>query len=128
MGLTMQKVKTLALAMALAAVPPLMAFPANASLITFDLSYSGASFQNSAVGNCFISFDDTVLPNIATNLSNVSPATLGITDFSITISNASSGNGTFGLSDFTADPNKWIWVLSAPLNFGADLVGQPGFV
>jgi hypothetical protein len=114
---------SVALAIALVA-----GLPANANVITFDLSYSGASFLNSAVGTGFISFDDTVLPNTAIFLNNVSPATLGIVDFSITISNASSGNGTFGLSDFTADPNHWIWLLSAPLNLGADLVGQPGFL
>jgi hypothetical protein len=117
----------LALAMALVTAPILMPLPANANVITFDLSYSGASFQNSATGTGFISFDDTVLPNTATSLLNVSPATLGIVGFSITIANASSGDGTFGLSDFTASPNGWLWNLTAPLNLGADLVGQAGF-
>jgi hypothetical protein len=101
--------------------------PANAAVITFDLSYSGASFGDSAVGTGFISFDNTVLPNTAVTLGNVSPATLGIVNFSITISNASSGNGTFGLSDFTAAPNGWVWILGGPLNLSANLVGQSNF-
>ena len=125
---TINKLRTsVALAIALAAGPTLMVSPAIADVITFDLSYSGASFENSAVGTGFISFDNTVLPNTAVSLFNVSPATLGIVNFSISISNASSGNGTFGLSDFTADPNGWVWRLGGPLNLSANLVGQPNF-
>ena len=102
-------------------------FPASASIITFDLSYSGAALGNSAIGTGFISFDDTVLPNIAVHEANVFPATLGIVNFSITISGASSGNGTFGLSDFAGLPDGWVWDLAGPLNLSANLVGQANF-
>jgi len=97
---------------------------ASANIISFDLSYTGVN--NSASGIGFISFDDTVLPNTAGSWGNVSPATLGITDFSITISGASSGNGTFGLADFAADPDGWVWNLVGPLDLslGSELVGQ----
>lgn len=100
---------------------------AQAGTITFDLSYSGASFGNAATGSGFISFDDTVLPNTATTLQNVSPAALGVTAFAITIAGAATGNGVFGLGDFAASPDGWIWVLGAALNFSSELVGQVGF-
>jgi hypothetical protein len=99
-----------------------LANTASAAPITFDLQYSGASFGNSATGVGTITFDGTVVPGLG-SFGNVSEATLGITAFSITISGASSGNGTFGL----ADVDNWIWAVSAPLNYSVDLVGQAGF-
>jgi hypothetical protein len=53
---------------------------------------------------------------------------LGIVDFGITIANATIGNGSFELSDFSAFPDGWIWYLLAPLDFSLDLVGQAGFL
>src|SRR5262249_55004380 len=94
-----------------------------ASTITFELNYSGASFGNSATAVGTISFDDTALPNVATAIANASSADLGVTAFSITVSGASAGNGTFGLADVT----NWVWVLTDSLNFSQNLVGQAGF-
>jgi hypothetical protein len=108
--------RTLALMAILALAAPI----SHAGLITFDLSYSG--IQNSASANGTITFDDTVLPNIGA-LGNVSSAVLGVTAFSITVADATSGNGTFGLPHVT----NWIWRVSAPLNLTAELVGQSGF-
>ena len=99
---------------------------AQASPVTFDLMYSGSSFGNAAVATGFITLDSINFTQ-ATNANNVSPASLGITGFQITIANASSGNGTFGLSDFAADPNGWLLAVSQPLNLALDLVGQAGF-
>src|SRR6476659_8180901 len=77
--------------------------PANAGSQTFDLSWSGASFGNTAVATGAITFDPTVLDPINTNDQTVlfvSPPNPFATAFSITISGASAGNGTFGLGDF----------------------------
>jgi hypothetical protein len=93
---------------------------ANAALITFDLTYTG--IDNGATGTGQITFDDTVLPNPGF-LVNVDSGTLGVAAFAITIAGASSGNGTFGLAQVT----NWIWDVSAPLDLGAELVGQAGF-
>jgi hypothetical protein len=115
----------------IAAVLTSVAVIANATIISFDLTYSGAPFGNAATATGKISFDDSILPNAPGGHVNVSAATLGIVDFSITVSGASSGNGTFTLSDFQLVPgeeNGWIWILSAPLNLAAELVGQVGFL
>jgi len=95
---------------------------AKATLITFDLSYSGQQFSNSATATGNITFDDTILP-IPGALFNVTAATVGITAFNITVAGAAAGNGTFGLADVT----NWIWSVGAGLNLSQELVGQAGF-
>jgi hypothetical protein len=95
---------------------------ASATPITYTLSYSGSPFGNSATAVGTITLDDALLPNPGSQV-NVTAATLGITDFSITVSGASSGNGTFGLAQVT----NWIWIVSAPINLQQQLVGQAGF-
>ena len=95
---------------------------AHAAPITYWLSYSGVPFGNSATAVGTITMDDALLPNPGT-LGNVPAASLGITDFSIMVSGASAGNGTFGLAHVT----NWIWVTAAPIVLTQQLVGQPGF-
>ncbi|MBO9685534.1 MAG: PEP-CTERM sorting domain-containing protein [Mitsuaria chitosanitabida] len=99
---------------------------AQASPVTFNLSYSGLSFGNEAVATGFITLESDSFTH-ATNVGNVSPAALGITAFQITVNGAAGGNGTFQLSDFGAAPNGWVLNVSQPLNLGLDLVGQIGF-
>jgi len=95
---------------------------AYAALITFDLTYSGAPFGNSAVASGSITFDDAILP-IPGFVINEPADVLGVTAFSITVSDASTGNGTFGLSDVT----NWIWDVEAELDLTQNLVGQVAF-
>lgn len=95
-------------------------FTASAAPITFQFEYTGVNNPATAIGT--ITMDDALLPNPGT-VANVDAATLGITDFSITVTGASSGNGTFGLAHVT----NWIWSVSAPINLHIQLVGQPGF-
>lgn len=92
---------------------------ANASLITFDLTYEGNS---GVLGNGQITFDQDVLPSTG-SFANVNANILGITDFSLTITGASVGNGTFGLASIY----EWIWVVNTPLDYTQELVGQTGF-
>lgn len=99
-----------------------MAPMSRADIMTYNLSYSGSTFGNTATGTGSITLDTALLPNPG-SAGNVPAATFGITAFSITVAGASAGNGTFGLADVT----NWVWVSSAPLNFGAELVGQAGF-
>src|SRR5262245_39405661 len=91
---------------------------------TFELTYSGASFLNGAVATGSITFDGAILPNPGT-LLNVSAAALGISAYSITVSGASSGNGTFGLANVNV--NNWVWSATTLLNLNQNLVGQAGF-
>jgi len=95
---------------------------ANAALMTFDLSYSGDPFGNAAVASGSITFDDAILP-VPSRLTNVTAEVLGVTAFSIAISGASAGNGTFGLSHVT----NWIWLVDPELDLTRNLVGQAAF-
>ena len=71
----------------------LMAFDAAASTMeTFNVAWSGASFGNTATATGFVTFDTSLVGNLAP----------GITDAGITIANAASGNGTFNFSDFSS--------------------------
>ena len=94
-----------------------------AAPITYDLTYSGAVFGNSATASGSITLDAALLPNPGSQI-NVPAVTLGITAFTITVMGASSGNGTFGLAAVT----NWIWNTSAAINLDAELVGQAGFL
>ncbi len=98
-----------------------------AAPVTFDLTYEGP-LGSSATGTGFITFDDAVLPNPNPNPGMpmfVSAATLGILDFSLTISGASIGNGTFGLPDI----DTWFWGVNPPgLDLSMELVGQTEFL
>ena len=94
---------------------------ASATPVTFNLSYLG-TVNLSAAASALLTIDDSKFLS-ATNLSNLTSATATVTAFSVAVSGATSGTGTFGLSDVT----NWLIRVSAPLNLGADLVGQAGF-
>jgi hypothetical protein len=99
------------------------ATPASAAVTVFDVAWSGASFSNSATATGQISIDTALLPNPSGVMFNSSFSPI-VTGVSITILGATSGNGTFGLADFTG----WIWDTSgATLDLGAELVGQGGW-
>jgi len=106
---------------ALAALTLLIGPVVQAAPITFDLLWDGTPFSNSASAFGSITLDQTTLPTPGFSFNPLS--TFGVTDLSVTVSNASSGNGTFGITDF----NSLIWDASAPLDFGMELVGQVGF-
>lgn len=91
---------------------------------TFLIDYSGADFLNSAQAHGYIVFDDALLPN-PTPTSPVSGALLfpgvEVTGFSLTISGAAAGNGTFTLSDYLA----FSWdTAGVSLDLTTELVGQ----
>jgi hypothetical protein len=100
----------------------LTSFAAHANAVTtFRIQYSGASFGNNASAVGTITLDETLLayePNF--NLRS-STSILGL---SLTVSGASSGNGTFTASDF----GSWLWSTSGDtLNLNIELVGQSGW-
>src|SRR5215471_19180195 len=98
---------------------------------TFDVEWSGASLGNSATASALITFDLTNLPNPNSFFSQfLSPMSKFITALSLTVSGASAGNGTFGLSDFTSSarfPHEtFVWqTRGATLDLTKQLVGQP---
>ena len=90
-----------------------------AQLATFDLSYSGAQFNDNAVATGTITLDESVLNNPGGNQQTVNPF---VTALNLTVSGAISGNGTFTLSDFS----NVLLNISSPLDLSKELVGQPG--
>ena len=107
-------------------LPPI----SQAAIVPYNLTYSGAGFGNNATATGQISFDDTILPNGPVSLGNVSAATLGVTDWSLTVTGASTGNGVFSLADLQMVPGRedgWVWSLSNAIDLSTELVGQVGF-
>jgi hypothetical protein len=94
------------------------AIPAQADLITYDLTFSGASFGDSAIGTGTVRIDTSLLNNPGSTDTALQSF---VGAFAITISGATSGNGTFGMADyagFSFDTND------ATLNLATQLVGQ----
>ena len=84
----------------------------------FNLTWSGATFGNSATATGVIGLDLTTIP-AAPNINGLA----GITSFTITITGASAGNGTFTLTDF----GSFIFQSSGiTLNYTTDLMAQNG--
>lgn len=79
-------------------VPPSVP-QAKADFVTFDIKWSGSSLGNSATATGTVTFDTFLLPNPGDYFdSSAIPAF--ITSFTITVSGAGTGNGSFSLSDF----------------------------
>jgi hypothetical protein len=89
------------------------AIPVHASQQTFDLIYAGIN-GSAATASGTITFDPSVV-----NADN-GLVTADVTGFSITVTGASSGNGTFGLADY----DDVFIDQSGPLDFTTQLVGQ----
>ena len=110
------------LAAAVVAASLVVSSAANATLIDFRLAWSGASFGNNATATGTITIDDAVLLNPSDGYYQAEPALLGITAFSITVSGAAVGNGTFTLEDF--NDFAW-WTDGVALDLSQELIGQP---
>jgi hypothetical protein len=95
---------------------------ANADAV-FDLAWSGAGFGNTASATGTVTLNLADINNPGTTFQNVSPF---VTDFSITVTGATSGNGTFNFVDFNGGPAGG-FDISTPgtLDFTRQLVGQP---
>jgi len=96
----------------------LTSFAANANAVTtFNIRYSGAGFDNNASAVGTVTLDETQLSQ-QFNFSGFGTAVLGL---SLTVSGASSGNGTFTFSDFSS----WRWDTNGTtLDYSKELVGQ----
>ena len=92
-----------------------------ASPVSFVLDYSGAAFGNTALARATLTIEDTLFPNPQDGLTFLYVGDGAITDFSLTVAGASTGNGTFGLAVF--DYFTWDTVGTA-LDFSQNLVGQ----
>jgi hypothetical protein len=104
---------------AIVAVSVGLATSAHASILSFDLDWSGASFGNGATAVGTISLDDALM----NNPGSTDTGTAGfITAFSITVSGSAGGDGTFGLADFAT---IFLDTGGLALDLTQELVGQP---
>lgn len=93
---------------------------AQATLLGFDLEWSGEAFGNSATATGMITIDDTILENPGFNDFPADGA--WVVDFMITVLGTEEGNGTWNLTDF------FTMFLDIPggVDLGTELVGQAG--
>jgi hypothetical protein len=93
----------------------------SATPLTFDFTYSGKNIGNSAIATGFITVDDALFPNPSPGEVNFNLPNAAILSLSVTVSGASTGNGTFGLADF----QDVYWDTGGvALDFTKELVGQ----
>jgi len=95
----------------------------SAAPITFDFTFSGESLGNTAIATGFISITDaSLIPNPTHRWCDRQPSGPAISALSITVSGASSGNGTFSIDAF----KSIIWDTGGvALDLTQELVGQP---
>lgn len=107
----------------LRALLPILAFGssvvvAQAQSITYQLDYTSAG---SAAATGFMTIDWGILgtqPNVLQTTGSLTG--LGVTDLSLTVTGAASGNGAFAFGDFQG----LVFQATAPLDINANLVGQ----
>jgi uncharacterized delta-60 repeat protein len=90
-----------------------------AGLQTFEVTWSGASYSNSATATAQITFDPSLIQNPGTTTG-----TAWVRGFSITVSGAPEGNGTWSKSDIHSFR---LLTGSTALDFTRELVGQNGW-
>jgi len=109
---------------------------AQAELITYDLQWSGIQFENNATATGQVTLDTDLVPN--PGFYNGEWANSGFSNFSITVVDAQSGNGTFSTAN--GDFSEVIWNVGEndgpgpglgdpvdPIDLHTELMGQPGF-
>ena len=85
---------------------------------SFFLDWSGALWGNQAEAHGVLTIDNALFPN-PSEYSFLLPG-VEVTDFSLTVTGAGSGNGNFQLSDFDA----FVWNTVLTLDLGEELVRQ----
>jgi PEP-CTERM motif len=93
-------------------------------IITYDLTWSGAAFDNLAVATGQITLDVNLINNPGTTSQNSSAF---VQAFSITVSNASLDNGIYGFADFDGASTSGGFILDTgggTLDFTKQLFGQ----
>jgi hypothetical protein len=96
-----------------------------ASWVTFDIEWDGSVHGNGASATGFITFDDTLVPQIVDPADPPDDVAIhlpsaAIADLGITITGASIGNGSFGLDDF----DRLVFYAPIALDLTKELIGQ----
>lgn len=114
-----------------------LSLTANASIITFELKYSGANLEdrfgangvtnNEATATALLTLDTAITPTAGPffffGSTDEAETAFGILDFSIDVSGAGSGNGWFGIHDIVA----WLFAIGPGnvLDLSQDLFDNP---
>lgn len=104
-----------------------LAAAGQANADVFDVAWSGAALGNDASATGTISLNLADVSNPGQTDQGVTPF---VTNFSITVMGAGSGDGTFGFSDYNGmlgevtDGGFYIMTGGSTLNFNTQLVGQ----
>jgi hypothetical protein len=98
-----------------------MSYAAPSFASTIYVTWSGASFSNTATATGIITIDNSLLPEVGSQ-TEFSLPNAAISELVITVSGASSGNGTFGLNDF--EGISFATPSSLNLSTGSQLIGQ----
>ncbi len=114
----------------------LTASTAQAELITYDLQWSGLEFGNAASATGQVTLDTNLVPNPGFYLGQWAGS--GFSNFSITVTGALTGNGTFSTAN--GDFADVIWNIGQggpglggggdpvdPIDLHTELMGQLGF-
>lgn len=97
---------------------------ANATLVTEYFTFSGVPYGNIALATGWVTFD-IMGEQPLTSVIGVNGAFWSRSDpFSVTVTGANIGNGTFSSADFGSVD----FTASGPLDFTKDLVGQSNFL
>jgi hypothetical protein len=88
---------------------------------TYNLAWSGASNGNTASATGQITLDLTTLPNPGELDLTGTDLTSEVQSMTVTVTGASSGNGTWTLADLY----EMYWTTVGTLDLGTQLVGQP---
>lgn len=96
--------------------------PCPGGVCTCALQWSGAAYQNSATASGVIQIDQAMMsdPGISSLANSPWVVALGVI-----VSGASSGNGTFNLTDFAGGGDVILETNGGILDMTAELVGQP---
>ncbi len=86
----------------------------------FNVKWSGAQFDNGATAVGQFDINTAVYPDLG-GAQNFNTPGADFTILSVTITGASSGNGTFTQSDFS----NFYFAAFNPLNYAVELIGQP---
>jgi hypothetical protein len=92
-----------------------------AAFVSFDVTWSGASNGNGASATGFITFDDTLLPDVGSLPLNPLPNG-AVTELGITVVGSTGGlaDGTWEIGDFS----NFYFATPVALNLGTELIGQ----
>lgn len=92
---------------------------AHAAITKFDITWSGQRYGNEAVASGFMIIDTSLLPSAPSDAMPLPHP--GVLDLSVDVSGTGSGDGHFGLENYT----QFLFWSPVSLDLTQELIGQP---